>query len=123
MLPPDPLPCARRPPRWPTAHAAQALARASLPLSAGTYCSPGPLVSSSGLPVIRSHMAITSLMAVSKWLVGSKDSEMKTPSSFPSFAGAYMSARAHTGPRHSAGAGHGWRSEPRALRKARGVGA
>jgi len=56
-----------------------------------SYSPPGPLVSSNSLPVILFHMAMTSVIAVSKCDVGSKDSEMKTFSFAPSETGAYVS--------------------------------
>jgi len=52
---------------------------------------PGPSVSVSFSPVMRSYTASTSVIAVSKCVVGSKDSVMKTLSCIPFDFGANMS--------------------------------
>lgn len=85
---------ARRTTRWETTwrettwrenDAAQSYSSDPWPPSAGTSCS------TSGEPMMRSYMARTSVMAVSKCEVGSKDCEMKTWSALPSCAGVSRS--------------------------------
>lgn len=55
------------------------------------HSSEGTSSSLSGAPMMRWYMARTSRMAVSKWEVGSNDSEMKTLSEVPPCTGTIMS--------------------------------